>query len=99
MNVRVSKRAARQIQRCQRWWIANRPASPGLLLEELELVGEQFAATPNIGTVYAEHKSGPVRRVVLPKTKHHVYYRYEPAKDEVVLLALWGFPRKRPPKL
>jgi len=40
-----------------------------------------------------------VRRVVLPKTRHHVYYEVDRKNDLVMILAVWGAPRGRGPTL
>ena len=99
MKFEVSKRARRQIDKTQTWWAENRPAARGLLLDELAAAEQQLRSAPELGIVYAEHKSGKVRRVLLPKTHHHLYYRYRPDRDELIVLALWGAPRGRGPKL
>ena len=99
MKLLVSKRARRQIDKIQTWWVENRPAARSLFLDELAAAEEQLRTAPELGTVYAEHKTGKVRRVVLPKTQHHLYYRYQPERDELVVLVVWGSPRGRQPKL
>lgn len=99
MNFEVSKRARRQITKIQTWWTENRPAACSLFLDELAAAERQLRATPELGAAYTEHKSGKVRRVLLPKTHHHLYYRYRPERDELVVLAVWGSPRGRGPKL
>jgi hypothetical protein len=38
----------------------------------------------------------PVRRVLLPKTKNHVYYAVE--GDEIVVVSIWGAPKEHGPK-
>jgi len=51
------------------------------------------------GLVYESHKSGTVRRVLLARTGHHLYYRYRTDRDELTVLAVWGAPKERGPKL
>jgi len=54
---------------------------------------------PTIGTVY-EQSGAPsvvVRRLLLPKTRNHVYYAVE--AEEVVVVSIWGAPKRRGPKL
>ena len=99
MKFEVSKRAGRQIDRIQTWWVENRPAARSLFLDELAAAEQQLRAIPELGTVYTEHKSGKVRRVLLPRTHHLLYYRYRPDRDELVVLAVWGAPKGRGPKL
>src|SRR5687768_4192885 len=46
-------------------------------------------ATPTLGVVYRPgHFDVPVRRVLLPRTRHHVYYAVE--QHVVVVLSVWG---------
>jgi plasmid stabilization system protein ParE len=97
VNVRISKRARRDIERIQAWWAANRPAAPALFLDELARAERLLRDDPGFGLVYAAHDSRIVRRVLLVRTMHHLYYRFN--RDQLVVLAVWGAPRARGPKL
>jgi len=95
----VSRRAQKQIEKIGRWWVENRTDSPDLFLDELAKAEDLLRASPEMGTVYAEHKSGKVRRILLTKTQHHLYYRYRTERDELTVLMVWGTPKGRGPKL
>jgi plasmid stabilization system protein ParE len=95
----ISKRARRHIEKIQAWWIANRQDAPTLLLDELAEAERQLRAKPTLGVIYAAHKSGEVRKILLTRTNNHLYYRYRPDHDELTVLAVWGAPRERGPKL
>jgi hypothetical protein len=56
-------------------------------------------AGPNIGSVYTVVDGVPVRRVLLRKTKTHVYYSVDDDAERVKVLAVWGAPKGRGPKL
>lgn len=99
MKLEISKRARRHIEKIQAWWIVNRPAAPTLFLDELAAAEGTLRGCPEGGTVYAMHKSGAVRRIHLERTRHHVYFRYRKDRDELIVLAVWGAPRERGPKL
>ncbi|MBI3201759.1 MAG: type II toxin-antitoxin system RelE/ParE family toxin [Myxococcales bacterium] len=99
MKFEVSKRARRQVEKIQGWWLQNRPGARGLFLDELAAAESDLRVTPDLGAIYSEHERGTVRRVLLPKTHHHLYYRYRPDRDELVVLSVWGAPRERGPKL
>lgn len=99
MKFVISKRARRHIEKIQAWWVENRPAAPALFLDELAGAERRLRKKPTLGLVYAEHKSGVVRRVLLTRTSHHLYYRYHPDRDELIVLAVWGAPKERGPKL
>jgi len=68
-------------------------------IEKLAGAEQRLRKKPSLGLVYAEHKSGVVRRVLLTRTSHHLYYRYHPDREELVVLAVWGAPKERGPKL
>ena len=99
MKLRISRRARSQIERIQAWWVENRPASPALFLDELAATERRLRAAPELGAVYTEGKGGVVRRVVLPKTQHHIYYRIDLEGTELMVLVVWGARRGRLPKL
>lgn len=40
-----------------------------------------------------------VLRVLLPKTKNHVYYEIDRENGVAMVLAVWGAPKQRGPKL
>ncbi len=90
MKLEISKRARRQIEKIQGWWSENRPAARGLFLDELATAERHLRTNPELGSVYSEQKTGTVRRVLLPKTHHHLYYRYRADRDELTVLCIWG---------
>jgi plasmid stabilization system protein ParE len=95
----ISKRARRHIEKIQAWWVENRTSAPALFLDELAGAERRLRTKPTLGLVYTAHKSGVVRKVLLTKTNHHLDYRYLPERDELTVLAVWGAPRERGPKL
>jgi len=98
VKIRVSARAEREAERAETWWRANRPDVPNLLTEELLHVLDLLRQDPNAGALYeAERFAGPVRRVLMKKTRRHVYCGR--LGDEVIVLAVWGAQRERGPKL
>ena len=86
MKFLISKRARRHIKKIQAWWVENRASAPSLFLDELA-GAERRRTKPTLGLVYTAHKSGVVRRVLLTRTSHHLYYRYLPERDELTVLA------------
>jgi plasmid stabilization system protein ParE len=99
VKLEISKRARRQIERIQAWWVEQRPAARSLFLDEMAAAERQLRSTPELGSIYTEHKTATVRRVLLPKTHHHLYYRYRADRDELIVLSVWGSPKERGPKL
>ncbi len=74
MNVRLAPRALSEAERLKTWWQKNRPASPNLFDEEMAIAIEQIQAAPRVGAVYPSSFGRTVRRLLMPKTKNHVYY-------------------------
>lgn len=99
MKFEISKRARRQIEKISRWWTENRPAAPTMFLDELADAERLLRSNPEAGIVYARHRTGDVRRVLLSGSAQHLYYRYRGDRDELVVLTVWGAPRERGPKL
>jgi hypothetical protein len=58
-----------------------------------------IAETPELGSPYVERHGALVRRVLFPKTRNHVYYEIDRKNDIVMILAAWGAPKGRGPKL
>ncbi len=99
MKFEISKRARRQIEKISRWWMENRPAAPTMFLDELAEAEQRLRENPEVGIVYAQHRTGDVRRLQLSGSAHHIYYRYRRDRDELVVLTVWGAPRERGPRL
>jgi hypothetical protein len=70
-----------------------------MFLDEVDQVELMLRTNPEIGIVYAAHKSGFIRRVLLPRTEYHLYYRFRADRDELMVLSVWGATRGRAPKL
>ena len=99
MKFIISKRARRHIEKIQAWWVENRTSAPALFLDELAGAERRLRTKPTLGLVYTAHMSGVVRKVLLTRTNPHLYYRYVPERDELTVLAVWGAPRERGPRL
>ena len=82
-----------------RWWREQRPATPDLFALELAAARELIAKAPEVGPPFIERQGVIVRRILLPKTNNHVYYEIQHDEGRVMILAVWGAPRGRRPKL
>lgn len=96
MNLVVTQRALRDIERCARWWVSHRDAR-GLFAEELDEALTRIRQDPLLGAVYRVVRGREQRRVLMPKTAHHVYFRVD--GEDVIGLTVWGARRGRPPSL
>jgi plasmid stabilization system protein ParE len=99
VTLTLSPRAIREAERCARWWYEHRPAARLLFDEELRRVLDQVRSAPNLGGTFKAKKSGrEYRRVLMPETRYHVYYRVV-GPDRVRIVAIWSAVRSRGPRL
>jgi plasmid stabilization system protein ParE len=97
MKLRLTPRALREAKRRKSWWRQNRPLAPDLFEQELEAVLDCILAAPTLGAAYPAEVGVPVRRVLMEKTKAHVYFAVE--DDVIYVLSVWGAQRGQAPKL
>ena len=97
MRLRLTPRALAEAKRKKTWWLRNRPAVPALFEQELIATFDSIIAMPTIGADYRADFDVQVRRVLMPKTRNHVYFTVR--GEEVVILSVWGAQRARGPKV
>ena len=51
-----------------------------------------------VGRAYEPYAWAHVRRLLLPKTRYHVYYQHVPGSEIVSILSIWGAVRGRAPR-
>lgn len=83
----VSRRAAREIERIVQWWAVNRPAAPGAVRQDLQAALNLLRVQPDIGVRINEASSPDVRRLHLDRIRYWVYYRVRLNRLEV--LTVW----------
>lgn len=94
MKLVFARRALPEIERCARWWVEHRVAR-GVFAEELAHALDQIRNDPKVGPIHRVVGDREQRRVLMPKTAHHVYYRVGP--EEIYVLSVWGARRGRGP--
>lgn len=100
MRTRLAEPAQREARRMQRWWKANRPKAPKLFATELADARRRIADKPDIGQVYAVRAGGViVRRVLMPKTRTHVFYEVWEHEGVAMIVALWGATKEHGPDI
>lgn len=97
LPVRVTPRAAAEIERAAAWWLSNRSNAPGAIREELSDVFDLLSRHPHIGARALSPKLSGVRRIYLNRVGYFLYYRVTSSQLEV--LAFWHSRRKGPPRL
>ncbi len=99
MKVRVLPRARAQARRAEEWWRGSRPAAPSLFQDELASAFKRLAENPGSGRPFPDPEVPSARRLLLAGSRYHVYYLFDPAGREVVILAVWSAVRGRGPVL
>jgi plasmid stabilization system protein ParE len=95
----VVDEAEAQLREIDAWWIANRPAAPTLFVDEFERCITLLDSSPDIGTSFHRTSIPGVRRLVMKKTKHVIYYVHDENNAVVYIVAVWGTPKGSDPVL
>ncbi len=98
MNLELAPRALREAERCAGWWREHRPAARTLFENELRDALDQIRNSPHLGSVYEVVGGREYRRVLMPETRYHVYYRLV-GSGRVRIVAVWSAVRGRGPAL
>ena len=91
--------AEAQLREIVEWWSANRPAAPDLVTDELERCVTLLEGTPDAGVCFRRTPVPGVRRLVMKKTRHFVYYVHDATRAVVYIIAVWGTPKGEDPVL
>jgi plasmid stabilization system protein ParE len=99
-RVGFSVEALDQLERVRPWWVANRRAAPELFDDELLAALATLEAAPNVGSHYAHPRTAQeIRRLLMPRTRYHIYYLVDEASLVVWILAVWHASRGSEPTL
>ena len=96
-TIRLTRRAAAQIDEAARWWALNRPAAPGAVAEELEQIYALLGVQPRAGALARSTRLPGVRRIHLNRIRYDLYYRE--SADGIVVLAFWHTSRGSAPPI
>ena len=99
MKLFFSPQAESQAMEMDSWWREHRPGARELFARELAEARELIVSTPTAGTRYTTRSGRPFRRVLMPKTRNHVYFEVDEARELIIVHAIWGAPRGRGPVL
>ena len=98
MKLELAPRAVRDAERHARWWRENRPAARLLFDQELAAALQQIRTQPESGLAYPGIAGKRYQRLLMPRTRFHIYYRLA-APDTIRVVAIWGAVRERGPRL
>ena len=97
LRVRITARAAGEIERADAWWRENRLAVPGALREDLKAAFKLLLQQPGVGIKVASARLTGTRRLHLERIRYFVYYRVK--SEELVILCVWHSSRGRGPRV
>ena len=99
MRVELAPSAILQATTVEAWWRENRPAASELFMDELTAALSLLGLGPRIGRPYAESAVVGMRRLLMPRTRHHVYYTVNEREGLVLVHAVWHVSRGTAPTL
>jgi plasmid stabilization system protein ParE len=89
-SVRFTPEALDQIEEEDEWWRTHRLSAPELFLDELETTIERLVEQPRSGKRVREPDAPALQRVLLRKTRRHVYFVYNADQDVIAIHSVWG---------
>ena len=98
MRVEFSKRAQRSIERIDARWRENADY-PDLFRTEMDELIEHLESVSNPGTPCMSRRRSGLKRMLLEKTKCHVYFVLNETRRRIEVLEVWDGRRERTPKL
>lgn len=98
-TVTVLPNADELVREAHAFWSANHPSKPDLLLREFIDSLELLKRFPLAGSRHPCAARPCVRRLLLRRTQHWVYYRFLAGEPAVFVLSVWSTARGREPFL
>jgi hypothetical protein len=99
VNLVIPERAQLEIEKEDAGWRDHRRDARELFTEELAAALDEVLMQPEVPRPYRKTRKGIVRRVLMPKTRRHVYYVCIRAEQVVVIVTVWGAVRGKKPNL
>lgn len=97
LRLRITARAADEIERADAWWRENRVAVPAAVREDLKAAFKLLLQQPGIGLRVASARLAGTRRLHLERIRYFVYYRVK--GEELMVLSVWHSRRGREPRV
>ena len=98
MKIILLDEAQRQFEQEDAWWRKNRDAKE-LPVDEFQGALWRISEMPELGQRYRRARGKLIQRVLMKKTRCHVYYLYERERGVSEIHSVWGARRGRGPKL
>lgn len=96
MKLVLLEEAQRRFEEEDAWWREHRDAKD-LFAEEFAAALEHVTTLPETGRRYRRTRGKLIQRVLMKKTRCHVYYFHDREHDLVEVHSIWGARRRRGP--
>lgn len=91
MRVRFTPEARLAVREKRTWWEQNRDKAPRLFVEELATIVAKLRDGGDDERQQVAARGGRIIwRLLMPRTRNHVYYRVNEAAGEVEILVVWN---------
>jgi plasmid stabilization system protein ParE len=95
LRLRVTARAAREIELADAWWREHRQAAPATVREDVKSAFQLLLQQPGVGVKVISARMPGTRRLHLKRIGYFIYYR---ARDEqLYVLSVWHSSRGSTP--
>lgn len=98
-RVGFSRAADAQVETIESWWRENRPVAPDMFSRELEAAVRLLETSPLIGKPYPQGPVPEVRRLLIGRSRYHIYWEVDLTSTAVTILAVWYAGRGSGPRL
>lgn len=91
MRVRFTPEARLAVREKRTWWEQHREKAPRLFVAELAVIVAKLRdGADEERQQYAARGGRIIWRILMPKTRNHVYYRVNEAAGEVEVIVVWN---------
>ena len=98
MKLRIAEAAATQIEEVDAWWKVHRVDARLLFRQELGEALARIENDPLFGAIF-RGRTKVYRRILMPKTRYHLYYEYFPEAGALAVAAVWSAVRGTAPEI
>lgn len=98
-RVDFTREARAQADAVEAWWVENRPSAPTMFRDELVAAVRLLSVSPFLGAQYAAAPMPGVRRILIGRSRYHVYWEVNRAAQAVTIAAVWYAERGTGPPL
>lgn len=98
MKAFISKRARRAVERIAARWDEHADY-PGVFAREFLEAIDLLETTRSLGAPFPTAKHPRLKRLLLRKSRCHLYFEIDEPKQMIRILHVWDGRRERPPKL